>query len=96
MCLLPNLIFAQTINTDNPNVYLKNFTCDGDYATFNVVNKSSKSLKGIRFDFFDQDGDPIDNLNWDLIVASGVGEKFGKYGCGPMTKYKFITKTYYW
>ena len=69
-------VSAETIKTDNPNRYLKNYVCGADgYAKFNVVNKTNKKWSAIKFDIYDSDGDPVDNFKWYLYVNANSGKK---------------------
>ena len=67
---------AETLKTDNPNRYLKNYVCLSDgWAEFNAINKTDNKWKGIRFTIYDSDGDPVDNFRWMLYVAANSGKK---------------------
>ena len=77
LCLICSMsVSAETLKTDNPNLYLKNYTCDskGD-TSFNAVNKSKGIWKAIKFFIYDSDGDPIDNFVWVINLPANSGKR---------------------
>ena len=98
LCLICSMsVSAETLKTDNPNRYLKNYTCgSAGYASFNAVNKTDSYWKGIRFIIYDSDGDPIDNFSWIVGVPGNSGERLKNRGgnCKQLGKYKNNRKTY--
>jgi len=98
LCLICSMsVSAETLKTDNPNRYLKNYTCGSDgYASFNAVNKTDSYWGGIQFIIYDSDNDPINNFRWMLGVAGNSGERFnygGRY-CKQLIGNKYKIKTY--
>jgi uncharacterized protein YxeA len=65
---------AERFDTNLPNVYVKNFSCSGSRATFNVVNKSNSWVTSVYINVFDADGDPIDKTE----ISSYIGPNSGK------------------
>ena len=92
LCLICSMsVSAETFKTDNPNRYLKNYTCGSNgYASFNAVNKTDSYWQGIRFVIYDSDNDPIENFSWSINVKSNSGQKLYK---GPFCK-KLIGNKY--
>ena len=77
VCLFSSMaLYAETLKTDNPNRYFKNFIChaNGNY-TSNLVNKTNKFWHDAVIDVIDSDGDPIDFLVWATIVSANSGKK---------------------
>ena len=65
--LIPNLLLsADKYQTNDPNVYIKNFQCPGSEAVFNLVNKSNSKIYKITLHIFDQDNDPINQVEKQL------------------------------
>ena len=92
--LIPNLIIAETISTDDSNKYLKNFECNNNLATFNAVNKTNDFWHAIEFTFYDIDNDPVDNERWGLNVNPRSGDKGHiTTNCSKFKKYKYKVKT---
>ncbi|MDC0114688.1 hypothetical protein OAH83_00245 [Methylophilaceae bacterium] len=87
-CLICSMsVSAETLNTDNPNRYLKNYTCnESGYAHYNAVNKTDTRWSQINFYIYDSDGDPIDNFQWNLSVGPNSGEKMVSGGLGESCK----------
>jgi len=98
LCLIGSMsVSAETLKTDNPNRYLKNYTCgSAGYASFNAVNKTDSYWKGIRFIIYDSDNDPINNFNWSIHVRGNSGERFTNSGpnCKELIGNKYKIKTY--
>jgi hypothetical protein len=76
------------IQTNVPNVYVKNIMCDpqNDYRlNFNVVNKSDKKVYAWNMIVYDLSGDPIDNqvtnLKTSLLPDSGLSSSFYMKNC---------------
>jgi hypothetical protein len=76
------------IQTNVPNVYVKNIMCDpqNDYRlTFNVVNKSDKKVYSYTMVVYDLSGDPIDNqvakLKTSILPDSGLSSSFYMKNC---------------
>ena len=97
LCLICSMsVSADTLKTDNPNRYLKNFTCDSKgYASFNAVNKTDSYWGGIIFNIYDSDNDPIDNFRWSINVKGNSGQKLYKGpSCNQLVGNKYKIKTY--
>ena len=77
VCLFSSMaLYAETLKTDNPNRYFKNFVCHSDGKfTANIVNKTNKGWMETYITVIDSDGDPIDTLRWDIPVNSNSGIK---------------------
>ena len=77
VCLFSSMaLYAETLKTDNPNRYFKNFVCHSDGKfTANIVNKTNKGWMETYITVIDSDGDPIDTLRWDIPVNSNSGKK---------------------
>jgi len=90
-------VSAETFKTDNPNRYLKNYTCGSDgRASFNAVNKTDSTWNGIYFTIYDSDNDPIDNFYWSIRVSGNSGERFNNEGrsCKQLIGNKYKIKTH--
>jgi len=72
---------AKTIQTNDPNKYLKNYKCTENKATFNAVNKSKKYWGGLKFIAYDADGDPIHNFRWSIGLSPGEGSFGSGWNC---------------
>ena len=98
LCLIGSMsVSAETIKTDNPNRYLKNYSCNSyGQASFNAVNKTDSYWKGIRFIIYDSDNDPIDNFRWFINVPSNSGKTLKNRGrnCKQLIGNKYKIKTY--
>ena len=97
LCLIGSMsVSAETLKTDNPNRYLKNFTCDSKgYASFNAVNKTDSYWGGIIFNIYDSDNDPIDNFRWSINVKGNSGQKlYEGPSCKQLIGNKYKIKTY--
>ena len=98
LCLIGSMsVSAETIKTDNPNRYLKNYTCGSNgWASFNAVNKTDRYWKYIHFTIYDSDNDPINNFYWKLRVSGNSGERFNGRGhnCKELIGNKYKLKTY--
>ena len=98
LCLICSMsVSADTLKTDNPNRYLKNFTCDSkEYASFNAVNKTDSYWGGIIFNIYDSDNDPIDNFRWVIGVAGNSGKSTREWlpSCKQLIGNKYKIKTY--
>ena len=98
LCLICSMsVSADTLKTDNPNRYLKNFTCDSKgYASFNAVNKTDSYWGGIIFNIYDSDNDPINNFYWSLHVRGNSGVRFSNIGgnCKELIGNKYKIKTH--
>jgi len=105
LLLIPNLVMAvlktytiEKIPTNISGAYAKNFKCISHSSeighwstiTFNLVNKSSKSIRQPYLVVYDKDMDPIDEKflgNMTIVVNSGKAfETFLKsYRCEDVT-----------
>lgn len=89
---LPTLIYAvENTRTNNPDVYIKDMKCEhGFQLSGNLVNKSQNTIVGVRADFFDKDGDPIDSKRLDfLMIPANTGKLIEFiYACKAEDKYK--------
>ena len=100
LCLICSMsASAETLKTDNPNLYLKNYVCGSDgYATFNAVNKTNKRWTAIKFHIYDSDGDPVDNFRWTLYVSANSGKKMkgGRFdnSCKKLKGVKYKVQTW--
>ena len=101
LCLFGSVsVSAKTLKTDNPNLYLKNYSCMGSgMAEFNAVNKTNKTWSAIKFTIYDSDGDPVDNFAWALIVSPNSGKKLrvGDYdslSCNKLFGAKYRVQTW--
>ena len=81
---------AKKIQTSMPVVYIKNFTCKGTSAKYNIVNKSSTYVRYITIIIYDSDNDPIDSVLKSVYVKPGTGDKQSHYlDCASMTSIGF-------
>ena len=100
LCLICSMsASAETLKTDNPNRYLKNYVCGADgKATFSAVNKTNKQWVGIKFHIYDSDDDPVDNFYWILKIApnSGKKKKAGRFdnSCKKLKGVKYKVQTW--
>ena len=70
---LSTSVYANKFQTNAQGVYMKNFSCTGGMAGFNIVNKSLKDVKSITVIVYDSDNDPIDSATKYVYVESGSG-----------------------
>ena len=69
-------LFAEgNFATNSPDVFVKNFICSGGKATFNLVNKSSRSVRYVNLNIFDSAGDPIDQKYTPTYVEPNSGKE---------------------
>ena len=101
LCLFGSVsVSAKTLKTDNPNLYLKNYSCMGSgMAEFNAVNKTNKTWSAIKFTIYDSDGDPVDNFKWDIYVNANSGKKqkrggFAENSCKKLIGVKYRVQTW--
>ena len=91
--LIPNLLLsADKYQTNVPNVYIKNFQCSGSYVTFNLVNKSSQTIRNVDLVIFDSDGDPIDEKSPSFVyVEANSGKRISIVapGCSNFNRVGF-------
>ena len=75
-------VSSETLKTDNPNRYLKNYECESasGLAYFNAVNKTEEYWNYIRFTIYDSDGDPIDSFHWVISINSNSGKRMTEGG----------------
>ena len=98
LCLIGSMsVSAETLKTDNPNRYLKNYTCGSNgWASFNAVNKTDRYWKYIHFTIYDSDNDPIENFEWSVSVVGNSGQRREERGhkCKKLIGNKYTVKTY--
>lgn len=87
-------VFAEgNFATNSPEVFVKNFTCSGGKATFNIVNKSSKSIDFVYVNIFDADGDPIDKKTITSYVEKNSGKAdYANLDCNKLQRIGFSVK----
>ena len=71
--LFSSIAFADDrYETNVPDVYIKNLECKSTWITFNLVNKSNKTIRSISLHIFDKDGDPIDikTIGTDILLPA--------------------------
>ena len=74
-----NAVAEGDFATNSPEVFVKNFTCSGTRATFNVVNKSNKTITAVNINIFDSAGDPIDQKTiYDFYISPNSGKEVYK------------------
>ena len=86
--LTPLVSLAETLQTNVPGVTVKNFQCAGGNVTFNVVNKSSRTIGSLYINIFDSENDPIDKI-WvylDSLSANSGKEYSTKVNCNKLTR----------
>jgi hypothetical protein len=76
---LSTSVYANKYQTNVQGVYVKNFSCNGNRAHFNLVNKSSKTIYSIKLIAYDSDNDPIDYSSKNIYLGSGEGLKTSVY-----------------
>lgn len=84
----PLIAMAVTLDTDMPGVVLKNFQCASNSASFNVVNKSDKTISYLYVNIFDSANDPVDRIYvffGSLPGGSGTEYK-GKMDCSKLAR----------
>jgi hypothetical protein len=86
--LTPLVSLAETLQTNVPGVTVKNFQCSGGNVTFNVVNKSSRTLGSLYINIFDSENDPIDKIWVDLgYLTANSGKEYSKsVNCSKLTR----------
>ena len=86
--LTPLLSFAETLQTNVPGVTVKNLQCSGGYVTFNVVNKSNRTIGYLYINIFDSENDPIDKIGVNLLgLESNSGKQYSQMAnCNKLTR----------
>ena len=64
----------ERLDTNLPNVFIKNFICSEGKATFNVVNKSNRLVTTVWINIFDADGDPVDKKMISHYISPNSGK----------------------
>jgi len=96
--LFSSAAFAEDrYETNEPDIYIKNFECSSGIASFNLVNKSNKFVTHVYLNIFDDTGDPIDKL--ENQFAAGVPAQSGKSmlivtTCKKIKKFGFSVSVY--
>jgi len=80
---------AETLKTNDPKKYLKNYICKNNKATYNAVNKSSEYWLRLYFKIYDADGDPVDNFSWSIGVSANSGKKDYSHGCNKLKNVRY-------
>ncbi|MBT6325951.1 MAG: hypothetical protein HOJ35_08275 [Bdellovibrionales bacterium] len=101
VCLISSMtVSAETIRTDNPNRYLKNYICNkaNGWASFNAVNKTNTIWRAIKFIIYDSDDDPVDAVVWELYVNPQEGREifidvWNLNSCKKLTGAKYHAQT---
>jgi hypothetical protein len=77
-------------NTNNPEVFIKNFNCSGGKASFNVVNKSNRKIYFVYLNNFDNDGDPINKIYISGSIDPNSGKEDSAYtDCSKLKRIGF-------
>ena len=88
---------AETLKTNDPNKYLKNYVCKNNTATYNAVNKSGRYWRYIEFVIYDADGDPIDNFSKSMgLIKPMSGKKDSFYGCNRLQNVRYTATVKDW
>ena len=87
---------AETLKTNDPKVYLKNYICKNNTATYNAVNKSDQYLRSLDFVIYDADGDPIDNFSTSMSIKPMSGKKDSFSGCNRLQNVRFTATVRGW
>ena len=75
--LTPLVSLAETLQTNVQGVTVKNFQCANNQLSFNVVNKSNKTLTYLNVNIFDSENDPIEKFWVDLhYLTSNSGQRY--------------------
>lgn len=90
---ISTLAFAEgDFATNSPEVFVKNFTCSGTKAVFNVVNKSNKTITAVNINIFDGAGDPIDQktiYSLNIYPNSGKEVYYDYMNCSKIQRVGF-------
>jgi hypothetical protein len=69
---------SSVIQTNEPDVYIKNTKCEDNYRlAFNVVNKSNQDVWAIYMTVFDPSGDPIEQGKVELKYGNYIRPQSG-------------------
>lgn len=86
---------SNIIQTNHPDIYIKNAQCQiNDNLTFNVVNKSDKSVWRVNLTVYDPSGDPIDQAKFELKSSHAIRAQSGYAGSMYIRNCKTLEKTH--